>query len=353
MRCAVFPVTANGILLAEKLADACTPHVFDMYVKEGRQAPDGAVRYAVLGDAVADTFGRYDALIFISAIGIAVRMIAPHIRSKLTDPAVIVIDDAAKHAVSVLSGHVGGANALTRQIASVLGAEPVITTATDVNRIEAPDAVAAELGMRPCPKSEIQTLNSALVDGKEILWAIDKELSNADFYTQKLKRHGFSTVSMTQEEIFGKKDLAVFLTENAGKERKGLLYLQPKRLIAGIGCRRDVPAEVIRNALQKACMQIGQDIARVSEIASTVVKSDEQGILMLASSLGIETVFFDNEVLEKTIKRYHLPESAFVKRQIGVGNICEAAALSAVEDGTTALPKTKYTKVTVALVWEK
>lgn len=353
MRCAVFPVTAHGIVLAEKLQKECRTHVFDMYVKEGRPAPDGVIRYTALKDAVADTFGRYDALLFFTALGISVRMIAPHIKSKLTDPAVIVVDEAARHAISVLSGHVGGANGFTEEIAGILDAELVITTATDVNKIEAPDALASKLGLRPYPKSEIQTLNSALVDGKKLRWAIEANMPHAEIWEEKLKKLGIESVRMKHLEAEKSGELLVLLTEKPGVERKGLLYLVSRRLIAGIGCRRGMSKESIRAALESACDEIGQDITQVSEIVSTVVKSDEAGILELAEELGIGTRFFDNETLSKTINRYHLPESAFVKKQIGVGNICEAAALSAVTEGKTALPKTKYTKVTVALIWEK
>lgn len=353
MRCAVFSVTSNGIALAEKLIKGCPRHSFDVYVKEGRKAGGGVFRYSTLKDAVAECFERYDALIFFSALGIAVRMIAPHLESKLKDPAVVVVDEAGRHAISVLSGHVGGANELTGEAAAVLGAEPVITTATDVNEIKAPDALASKLGMRPVPKSEIQTLNGTLVEGKEIKWAVDTLLENAEFYEHKLEEYGVHAEKISVDEIFKSEAPTVFLTQSEGKHRKGLLYLIPQRLIAGIGCRRGVSSELIRDALEKACAQIGQDITRVSEIASTVVKSDEAGLLELASSLGVKTVFFDNETLERTINYYKLPQSEFVKKQIGVGNICEAAALSAVKDGRTALPKTKYTKVTVALIWEK
>ena len=141
---------------------------------------------------------------------------------------------------------------------------------------------------------------------------------------------------------------AVFVT--AGDT---ILNLTPMKLIAGIGCKRGTSKELIFNAVNEACNKIGQSIERISLIASVDIKSDEIGLIEFAKLINREIKFFDVETLRNTIKRYRLEESEFVKNTIGVGNICEAAALSCVERGKFALTKTKFEKVTVALIWEK
>ena len=352
MRCAAFTVTAHGVELAEKLKEAGIGSV-DVFVKEGKPAPDDVKYYSRLADAVGEAFGRYDALIFFSAIGIVVRLIAPHLQSKLLDPAVIVVDDRSRHAISLLSGHVGGANALTYQIAGVLRAQPIVTTATDVNKLVAPDVIATELGLKPHPKSMIERINSNLLAHKPIAYYIDKAFTRAEFFRQKLGERGIESELLTIEEAVSSNRLAVFITPRAFPLCENLMYLHPRRLIAGIGCRRGVPEDEIRNALSAACELIGQEISAVSLIASTVVKADEEGILNLAEHLQIPTRFFENKELEEKIEEYDLDQSEFVRGKIGVGNVCGAAAISCVERGQFALEKTKFKKVTVALVWEK
>lgn len=351
MRCAAFVATDHGLTLAAKLAEQLGEPV-DIYVKDGREAPFAVRRYARLGDAVKELFPSYDALIFFMAVGIVVRMIAPCLKSKLTDPAVVAIDEQGNYAISLLSGHVGGANRLTHRVAEIFGAVPVITTATDVNHFSAPDQIASEVGLKPVPKPEIQTINSALLSGQEIAWYIDPSLKRLEFYRDALAARGIPVQQRQREDMLAQEGLAVFVTESP-PARPGLLNLVPRRLAAGIGCRRGVPKEAIKAALTEACRRIGHDVGAVSVLASTVVKQDEQGLLALAEDLGVAAKFYENEALQEKITAYHLTESSFVKGNIGVGNICEAAALCAVGEGRVALEKTKFTKVTVALVWEK
>lgn len=126
---------------------------------------------------------------------------------------------------------------------------------------------------------------------------------------------------MTVDEAVSTKELGVFITPKALPICEKLMYLHPRRLIAGIGCRRGVSEEEIKSALSAACELIGQDISAVSLIASTIVKADEEGIIALADHLQIPTRFFKNEELERKIEEYDLDQSDFVKSKIGVGNV--------------------------------
>ena len=256
---------------------------------------------------VEEIFGRFDGLIFICAAGIVVRMIAPHIVDKLSDPAIVVIDERGQNVISLLSGHVGRANELTAKIAQAIDANPVITTATDVEGKLSVDAIASRFGLIPEPKEAIKVINSAILRGEEI-----------------------------------------FVT--AGNVRLNLI---PQNLIAGIGCRRGTSSVKIFAALQKACAMIHQPIERVKLLASAEAKNDEPGLLSLAEVMGLEIKFFSNEQLQQKIDEYKLAESKFVTRSIGVGNVCEASALCCVEGARFALPKTTFKGVTVALLWER
>lgn len=353
MRSAVFAVTGRGANLALR-----TSRVLDgesiVFLKEGTKSGNNdAQHFKVLGEAVAEAFPRYDALIFIMAAGIAVRMIAPHIKSKLTDPAVVVMDEAGQHVISLLSGHIGGANHLTLELAAALGAEAVITTATDVERLSAVDVFASECALRPWPKPEIKTLNSALLEGKSIGYYIDSELPGAEFYRQRFLKHKINAVTVDESSFDSIKTPAALITSKEPPLQEGILYLTPRRLIAGVGCRRGVSSDTVMEALIAACDRIGRDIKDISIIASTDVKSDEEGLLTAAMSLEKNIRFWDADSLQAVINRYSLTESAFVRNTIGVGNVCEAAALACVQSGRFALTKTKFGPVTVALVWEK
>ena len=125
MRCAVFAATAHGVQLAAELQQKLDGSA-DIFVKKGREAAMPVHYYDTLGKAVRQAFYQYDALIFFMAAGIVVRLIAPYLKSKLTDPAVVVLDEQGKYAISLLSGHVGGANELTRQIAAICASAVLI-----------------------------------------------------------------------------------------------------------------------------------------------------------------------------------------------------------------------------------
>lgn len=296
MRTAIISLTRNGGRVASKIA-----------VKVGGQTFTKGKDFENLAVLVGEIFKTFDGLIFVCAAGIAVRMIAPHIVSKLSDPAVVVVDERGQNVISLLSGHVGRANELTLEIAKALEANPVITTATDVEGKFSVDAIASKLGLMPEPKEAIKAINAAILRGEEI-----------------------------------------FVT--AGDVRLNLI---PQNLIAGVGCRRGTSSLKIFEAIQRACAMIHQPIERVKLLASAQAKSDEPGLLALAEVMGIEVKFFAPEELQKKIDEYKLAESKFVTRMVGVGNVCEAAALCCAENARFALPKTAFKGVTVALLWEK
>ena len=296
MRTAIISLTANGARVAEKIS-----------AKVGGQTFAKGKNFNRLADLVTDIFGKFDGLIFICAAGIVVRMIAPHIISKLSDPAVLVVDERGQNVISLLSGHVGRANELTVEIARAIEANPVITTATDVAGKFSVDAVASKLGLVPEPKEAIKTINTAILRGEEV-------------YVM------------------------------AGDVRLNLI---PENLIAGVGCRRGTSSLKIFEAIQRACAMIHQPIERVKLLASADAKKDESGLLSLAEVMGLEVKFFSAMDLQKKIDEYKLAESRFVKRTIGVGNVCEAAALCCVDGARFALPKTTFKGVTVALLWER
>ena len=342
---AFIAVTANGAKLAHKLRQALGG---DVYVKEQYSTGADEISFGRLRDLVEDVFYAYKALIFFSSTGIAVRMIAPYIVHKSKDPAVVVLDERGTFAVSLLSGHLGGANELTEKIAVILHAQPVITTATDRHELTAPDVIARELELVPHPFEHIKTINAVLVEGRSIPYYIDEAWGRADSYAKALRQLGISAQLLRRDELTAP---CVFLSPERF-DMPGVLVLAPRVLIAGIGCRRGTAEELIDKAVSQALSMAQCSDMQIKTVVSTEVKADEQGLLSWAQHRGAAVHFYGNEVMQKAVDRFHLPESAFVKQQIGIGNVCEAAVLSYNERAHIILPKTKFEKVTVSLAWE-
>lgn len=363
MRLAVFALTEAGVCLAQKIFITDQEDSVDMYVSArlfsalSRKKQQNVQCFPRIAKALQEAFSIYDALVCIMATGIVVRSLAPLLQNKMQDPAVIVFDEQGKHGISLLSGHVGGANALTRRLCAMVGADPVITTATDSEGKLAPDSIAEKLAWRPYPKGQILAVNRAILQGKSVLWQIDARLNLALYYRRKLLELGQKVVIGAKIPEAETKPLVITVTsqQNLNKLVPDRLYMLPRRLIAGVGCRKNVSAELIQQALEQATASIGTLVERISVLATTTHKAQEQGLLMTAKQLNIPLHCFDNETMQAKIEQYHLPQSDFVRKTLGIGNVCEAAAYAeaGAAGGRLALPKTKYEKVTVALVWEK
>ena len=250
-------------------------------------------------------------------------------------------------------------------------ADPVITTATDVEGLAAPDAVALQLGLMPWPHGAILNVNRALLDGARVRYVVDASLPLAAFYRERLAAGGAAVVASDVTEMTNVRTetaersvatgasaaVDVVLTHDPARfpahQQRGGLFLRPMRLVAGVGCRRNTPEAEVLAALADAASRIRVPQEAVAALASTVVKRDEAGLRAAAEALGVPIFFYDNETLAKVITAYGLRESSFVKQTIGVGNVAEAAALAeAGRASRIAVGKTKYEKVTVALVWQ-
>ena len=191
-----------------------------------------------------------------------------------------------------------------------------------------------------------------MLDDAAIRYVIDENLARASFYKKRLDDMGL-TALFGRELPPEKEGLTAFITADESVRREDVICLVPRRLIAGIGCRRGTEMSAIRAALEAALTKIGRSIADVSLLASTEAKADEAGLLALSAELKRDIRFHSNEKMQETIDAYGLSESPFVKKNIGIGNVAEAAALASVPAGRLALAKTRFEKVTVALVWEK
>ncbi|WP_296881426.1 cobalt-precorrin 5A hydrolase [uncultured Methanobrevibacter sp.] len=291
-------------------------------------------------------FFEYDAVIAIMASGILIRTIAPYIESKVTDPAILNIDDNGKFVISTLSGHLGGANSLTNKIANLINAVPVITTSTDVNRKLGIDVLSKDLYLSIDNTNEILFFNKAILEGREIAFTLNPN-KNYDYLTDYLNNNTLEIVlSINYSSNVNPDEIHVNLDEHK-------IVLKEKKIVVGIGCRRGKEYEKILEAFEKSLNDLNIHKSRVNMLSSAEIKKDEKGILELSEKLEIPVNFVDLEKL-KLFESKDIQKSEFVKSKFGIYGVCEPSALiTAGFDSKLIYKKTSYDGVTVAIAISK
>ena len=271
-----------------------------------------------LADWTAARFSDADALLFVGAAGIAVRAIAPHVKSKISDPAVLVADEAGRFVIPILSGHLGGANALAEEIAATLQATAVITTATDLRGVFAVDLWAKAQGMAVLQPERIKRVSAKLLAGETIAVDCPWPIEGAPPEGVRLGSDADVTVSVRPE-------------------RTDALQLVPRCFALGVGCRRGASEAQIEAVFRRFCDKRSVLPEAVSAAASIDRKADEAGLLAFCASHGWPVRFFTAEALQAARGDYSA--SDFVRETVGVDNVCERSAVCA--SGGTLLEK-KY-----------
>ncbi len=347
MRYAIISVSKLGAELGARVKAGISGEG-TLYERTGSESGEKAEYFNRTLALTSQIFNQYDGILFIMATGIAVRAIAPHVVSKASDPAVLVMDECGKHCISLLSGHLGGANAWTREVAAAVGADPVITTATDVHERCAPDDVAREMMMRVEPLGALKPVNSIIAEGKRFAWFLDEETEGFDSLGKRLlaKHISWKPLSEMKEEDF---DGCAIISNQKVHCQKPFVCLRPKNLFVGIGCKRGTSEALIRGTFTGALQKCGAYPYQVVSLASVDLKADEKGLLAFAKSMHLPIHFYPATELKKISDEYTLDISKFVEKTIGVGNVCQTAALLESRKGKTVLPKTKFVSATIAI----
>lgn len=322
---AVYALTPGGLELARRLAPGLDAGVF----APARLAGEGERGFESLAACLAETFGRYSGHVFVAAAGLVVRLIAPRLRGKDRDPAVLVLDQEGRFCVSLLSGHLGGANALARRVAGLSGGQAVVTTATDSAGLPSLDLLAVERGLAIGDLSAVKRANALLLEGV-VLDVEDPDQRLGDLDPAHFRRVSSGGRVRVDWRAAGK---------------GGVLVLHPRVLWAGMGCRKGAPAAEIRELLESVFAGEGLALASLAGIASVADKAGEPGLLEAARELGVELRFFSREDLS----RVAVPTpSALVRKHMGLEGVCEAAAMLAA-DGPLVVPKRKTRRATLAV----
>lgn len=300
-----------------------------------------------LADLLAEIFPLYEGFILIMATGIAVRVIAPLIKDKRTDPAVVVLDEGASFSISLLSGHLGGANALARWVAAVTGALPVVTTASDVRGLMALDAYARERGLLLEPWENLKPVTRAMLEGKPV--RIYTEVALEFSFGQNVQVIPIAP----QEAVVDTNAVRGGRAKTEGKagfeEPYIILRRRPRRLSVGLGCRRGVSRQEVLAAIKQALDQVKAGLNEVIGLATIDRKKDEEGLLDAARELGIKLRFFSAAELSRLASS---SSSSFVREKVGVGAVAEPAALLGGSKTRLILPRQVLGRVTVAVAEE-
>ncbi len=345
---AIYAITRHGIGISKRLLEAIPGA--DLYVsaKLFAEAPPGALKLPLpMGPTLSETFTAYDCHVHIISVGAVVRMIAPLLANKKVDPAIVCVDDAARFAICVLSGHVGRGNAFTDRVAQVLGATSVVTTASDAIGTLTVDILGRDLGWtlddldRNVTRGCAAVVNASRVlfvqeTGEPSFWPLESALPPGVEYTTSLD----GVDADAYEILLIATDRAV-ASSHPNHDANAVVY-RPKSLVVGLGCDRGATFEMVERGFQSLMAQHGLSPKSVRAFATIDKKGDEAALLQLAAKHGVELTLFTPEALDAA-PGIETP-SETVMRHVGTRGVSEPAALLAAGATSLLVPKQIYTE---------
>ena len=346
---AIVAITRHGITLAGKVIAALPgAKLFapEKFRSEAESVSSHARCYTgKTGDQIPELFAAFDGIIAIVSLGAVVRLIAPHLKSKETDPAVVVLDESGKFAIPVLSGHLGGANALAGHLATALGATPVLTTASDARETIGVDLLGRELGWTlEATHDELVHASAAMVNDEPV--ALVQEAGSKDWWESHANgRQGPLPANLglfdKLEDVDPKQFAAVLWISNrkmpthyAGRLIGRCVTYRPLplppdgshriKIALGLGCDRNTPISTVRAAINEALAVCHASLADIAAVASIDLRADEPALLQLAQEENWSIQFYPASALAKI----DVPNpSETVRTHTGTPSVSEAAAL--------------------------
>lgn len=331
MKLACLSFTEKGYELGERISDIKNPKHDISHFNNSKI--NGGIK-----GFIEKSWNYYDGFIFISATGIAIRMINPYIESKIKDPAIIVIDDMGQYAISLLSGHIGGANDITHWIAKEIGAIPVITTASDNRGIDAVDVFAKRNNYYIEDMQSAKVITSMMINEKKVgLYTEDENKIN---YKNIETIHDITNIDPSSEGA-----IIVTSVENIGKIDIPYTMLRPKNINIGIGCRKGVDSQIIIEAINTALKEKNLSNRSIKAIGTVEVKKDELGIIKGADHFKCPLKIYTIEDILPIEDKFQ--KSQFVKDTIGVYSVSEPCAY--LLGGELIIKKFKFNGVTISI----
>ena len=324
MRIRAISFTEEGRVLSERLRDLLPEDEVIPEYRKGLSGEGGRSLHALCREA----FEEKTALLFIGAMGICVRAIAPFVGDKLSDPPVVVMDERGQFCVPVLSGHMGGANELALRIAEAVEAVPVITTATDVQGAFSVDLFAKEHGLRIANREGIAKVSGKALEGKAITIAIKDYPPKEPVDVVITDGEGDGTPGTIALYAPGK-----MILDAPGTDELPVLGEAPcAKYVVGVGCKKGKASEALRAFVLETLSAYAIDREDLFAIATIEAKKDEPAVMALSRKWKLPLIVFAAEVLKKAEGDF--ASSEFVARVVGVDNVCERAAVLAAGRGS-------------------
>ncbi len=313
---AIITLTKGGLELAEKIVKIIDAKIY--------------YKPKPFADVVKEVYETYDQLLFIMATGIVVRTIAPHLKHKSIDPAVLVMDEKGRHVISLLSGHLGGANWWAEELATKLSATAVITTASDVNNLLSVDMFAEKYNLLLEDYDGARDVTAVLVDGGTV------------------ELHGIDVDERSYVKSGG--DAVIYVSHKKQSFDKPSVRLMKKNLVLGMGCKRHTSLEHLEKVIKSTLEKYSYSLNAVTTLASAWVKNDETCFVEYCKQHNIDFKIYDQHELLAVEDKFE--GSEFVKKTIGVSNVSEPSGYLASNQGLCLINKIKDDGVTLSL-WEK
>jgi cobalt-precorrin 5A hydrolase len=351
---AVVAITRRGVETALKIKDALDNSSLNSKVYAPKKYSQNGVipLEKKFADFIKETYSTVDALVAVMATGITIRAVAPLLESKLTDPAVVGVDATGKFVISLLSGHLGGANELANIIAKGIGATPVITTASDVIGKMSVEDIAKNLYLTIQNPESLVAVNAAIVNGDRIIVVLTGDIKipidAVGCYEMKKAEDGVQAL-----DIVNNFDAGIIITREPltiASFVKPFTILKTTSVVVGLGARKESTEESIIDAVEKALKSLNIPLGRVERFATVDIKRNSKQMVQAVERLGAPLEFLSTDALRSLIHNDLSPDSVMVQEKIGVGGVCERAALLvAGKNSKLLLKKTKLNGVTVAI----
>lgn len=339
MNIVIYAFSSNGAKLCDKIIDGLNEQNIEAFVPERyvNSAHYVKTRQDNLFKSAEKSFREKDCIIFIGAVGIAIRAIAPFVCSKKTDPAVICLDERGNNVISLLSGHIGGANKLTLRIADIIGGNPIITTATDVNGKFAVDEWAHNKNMHIASLKKARYIAADILENCiiglrsdfEIIGEIPENLNNIDDKCENQFKTGICISLDMNKKIFS-----------------NTLNLVPKIVSVGVGCKKGTDFKIIYNAIKDVLMENNISHFAIKSLNSIDLKKDEEGIIKASDIFKVPFNIYTKEELNNIEGNFS--NSNFVKSVAGVDTVCERASVMGSSSNKIIINKTIKNSVAVA-----
>jgi len=332
----VLAITKNGINIGEKLKELF-PN-WDIFVPSKLSNENKSITWysEPTSDKIIELFKNSNALICLFSLGAVIRLIAPYLKDKKTDPAVIVIDDKTNFVISVLSGHIGGANELTQEISEKLNALPVITTAADVNKTIAVDLVGREFGWKIDDETTVTKISAHMVNAEPI--GVFQQTGNKKWYKELPKN---VTIYNSLEELKKSNSKAHLIISDTiidnGLAQESVIY-RPQSLVIGIGLHWDTTKDTIKDGIQHCLKKFNLSSKCIAKLVSIKKPEDVQGLIDLGKEMQIPIEYVNREELAEIITPN---PSSTVKAFEGTASVSEAAAIK-ISNGELIVEKQKF-----------